>query len=58
MINIKEKNKYKNNDILINDNNYYNINSINDNEDDKELFADTLITSYFNSNYSQIGNKK
>ena len=58
VINIKEKNKYKNNDILINDNNYYNINSINDNEDDKELFADTLITSYFNSNYSQIGNKK
>ena len=58
VINIKEKNKYKNNDILINDNNYFNINSINDNEDDKELFADTLITSYFNSNYSQIGNKK
>ena len=58
VINIKEKNKYKNNDILINDNNYYNINSINDNEYDKELFADTLITSYFNSNYSQIGNKK
>ena len=58
VINIKEKNKYKNNDILINDNNYYNINSINDNEDDKELFADTLITGYFNSNYSQIGNKK
>ena len=58
VINIKEKNKYKNNDILINDNNYYNINSINDYEDDKELFADTLITSYFNSNYSQIGNKK
>ena len=58
VINIKEKNKYKNNDILINENNYYNINSINDNEDDKELFADTLITSYFNSNYSQIGNKK
>ena len=58
VINIKEKNKYKNNDILINDNNYYNMNSINDNEDDKELFADTLITSYFNSNYSQIGNKK
>ena len=58
VINIKEKNKYKNNDILISDNNYYNINSIYDNEDDKELFADTLITSYFNSNYSQIGNKK
>ena len=58
VINIKEKNKYKNNDILINENNYYNINSINDNEYDKELFADTLITSYFNSNYSQIGNKK
>ena len=58
VINIKEKNKYKNNDILINDNNYYIINSINDNEDDKELFADTLITSFFNSNYSQIGNKK
>ena len=80
VINIKEKNKYKNNDILISDNNYYNAynyNNINendyDNEFDKEkkendtkkinidddiFYSDSLIKSYFHSNYSIIGNKK
>jgi hypothetical protein len=80
VINIKEKNKYKNNDILINDNNYYNAynyNNINENDydnefdkdkkesdtkkiniDDDKFYSDSLIKSYFHSNYSIIGNKK
>ena len=84
VINIKEKNKYKNNDILINDNNYYNAynynyNNINQNDydndnefdkdkkesdtkkiniDDDKFYSDSLIKSYFHSNYSIIGNKK
>ena len=43
VINIKEKNKYKNNDILINDNNYYNAynyNNINENDNDNEFDKD------------------